>query len=427
MGAKIGLRGLQDDSDSFGRSEMSRRLMRILKVSQAYHPFLAAGGPPTKIRAIASRLVQHGHQVTVLTADLGLRANGNFPAKSRRERWGWVNEDKGVEAIYLQTLARYRALTVNPGVVGFCREKLGLFAVAHVYGLYDLLGPQVARSCSDWKMPYVIEPMGMHRPIVRNLLLKKLYHKLFGHRLMREARFIIATSEQERRELVADGIAETRIVVRRNGIETPEQVPEFGQFRKELGIAADARLVLFLGRLVPKKSPDILIPAFARWRENAGKATQAVLVLAGPEEDAEYARKLRQECAELRVGEEVRFTGALYGERKWRAYRDADVFVLPSQNENFGNTAGESAACGTPSIVTDQCGISAWIEGRAGVVARCDVQAIENALGMMLSHPALREKYQEGCARVTRELSWNEPVAQMESIYRQCVEENAPR
>ena len=49
--------------------------------------------------------------------------------------------------------------------------------------------------------------------------------------------------------------------------------------------------------------------------------------------------------------------------------------------------------------------------------------AIENALASLLSRPGLREQFREGCAAMTRELSWDEPVAQMESLYRQCVED----
>lgn len=401
--------------------------MKILKVSQAYYPFLAAGGPPTKIRAIATRLAQHGHAVTVLTADLGLRQNGYSAANFKLDRWGWTNEEDGVEAIYLPTFERYRSLTLNPDVIGFSREIAGTFDLAHLYGVYDLLGPPIARSCSHRGKPYVVEPMGMYRPIVRNLYLKKLYHRLLGDRLMREARYVIATSEQERRELAADGIDEARIVIRRNGIEAPAEIPERGRFREKLAIPIDTQVILFLGRLVAKKSPDILIAAFARWRAAAGAATQAVLVLAGPEEDAMYALRLREQCAELRLADAVRFIGPLYGEEKWQAFVDADVFVLPSQNENFGNTAAEAAACGTPVIVTNQCGIAPWIEGRAGLVVAHDVEAIEKALASLFSGPALRERFLEGCATMTRELSWDEPVAQMESLYRHCLENTSSR
>jgi len=186
-------------------------------------------------------------------------------------------------------------------------------------------------------------------------------------------------------------------------------------------------VILFLGRLVAKKSPDILIAAFARLRTRAGTAKPTVLVLAGPEEDALYVQRLRAQCSELRLGDDVRFTGPLYGQEKWQAYRDADVFVLPSQNENFGNTAAEAAACGTPVIVTDQCGIAPWVEGRAGEVVPHDAIALENALASLLSRPALRAEFRDGCAAMTRELSWDEPVSQMESLYRQCLEETASR
>jgi glycosyltransferase involved in cell wall biosynthesis len=401
--------------------------VKILKVSQAYYPFLAAGGPPTKIRAIATRLAQHGHAVTVLTADLGLRQNDHALANFKLDRWGWTTQEDGVEAIYLPTFERYRSLTLNPDVIGFSREVAGTFDLAHLYGVYDLLGPPIARSCSRRGTPYVVEPMGMYRPIVRNLYLKKLYHRMLGDRLMREARYVIATSEQERQELAADGIDEARIVIRRNGIEAPATMPAPGKFREQFAIPTNAPLILFLGRLVAKKSPDILIAAFARWRATTGAPAQAVLVIAGPPEDAAYARRLREQCAELRLADAVRFTGPLYGEEKWQAFGDANVFVLPSQNENFGNTAAEAAACGTPVIVTNQCGIAPWIEGRAGLVVPYEVEAIEKALASLISQPALREQFLEGCATMTRELSWDEPVLQMESLYRQCLENTSPR
>ena len=89
---------------------------------------------------------------------------------------------------------------------------------------------------------------------------------------------------------------------------------EPGKFRQRFAIPADARVILFLGRLVAKKSPDVLIAAFARWRAKAGGTTQPVLVLAGPEEDADYARRLHEQCTEMRLGDAVRFTGPLYGD-----------------------------------------------------------------------------------------------------------------
>jgi glycosyltransferase involved in cell wall biosynthesis len=404
---------------------MSRHadLLKILQISQTYYPFLAAGGPPTKVRAIAWRLALKGHSVTVLTADYGVTKHAAELENLERCKWGWRSTNDGVETIYLRTLARYRSLTLNPDVIRFANERLQETDVAHIYGIYDLLGPAVGRSCSRRSVPYVLEPIGMFRPIIRSLRLKRFYHRTVGEKLIRGARFLIATSAQEKQEFLSEGIEESRVVVRRNGIDVPATLPAAGTFRDRWAIPHDAKLVLFLGRLISKKSPEMLIAAFASWRKNAGQGTPAILVLAGPEEESSYLRELKELSGKLGVDQSIVFTGPLYGDAKWAAYRDADVFVLPSQHENFGNTAAESAACGTPVIVTDQCGVAPIIAGRAGVVIPHNASALVAALTSLLSKPDLRDSYREGCAAVTRELSWNEPVAEMEQLYRRCVEE----
>ncbi len=112
-----------------------------------------------------------------------------------------------------------------------------------------------------------------------------------------------------------------------------------------------------------KKSPDLLLDAFSRWHGKPGNEN-SVLAIAGPAEGDGFLARLKTMTQQLNLGESVRFVGPLYEAAKWQAYRDADVFVLPSQNENFGNTAVESAACGTPVIVTDQCGVAPLVGQR---------------------------------------------------------------
>ena len=396
--------------------------MRILKVVQSYFPFQERGGPVFKVRALAAGLAKRGHQVTVLTADLGFgKDNGSFAgAGAERCRWGWTVRSDDVEAIYLSTIGQYRAVTLNPGVFAFCRGSICHYDVVHFYGLYDLLGPAASHFCRRQSVPYVIEPMGMYPPIVRSLRLKRMYLDLLGDRFIRGGRYLVATSEQERWELIGGGIDTARVEVRRNGIELPSRQPEVGKFRRERGISSDAKVILFLGRLVSKKSPDMLIEAFANWRANSGRGQDAVLVLAGPEEGDGFLAKLRSMVDRLGIREQVLFIGSLYDDAKWSAYRDADVFVLPSQNENFGNTAGEAAACGTPVIVTDRCGIAPFV-GAAGEVIPHELAALENALGKMLRDPMLRENRRAGCRAFVESLSWEEPLDQTEEMYRRCV------
>jgi len=399
--------------------------MRVLKVVQSYYPFQERGGPVFKVRALASGLGNRGHQVTVLTADLGFGRNG-FHAEVKPCRWGWRSEEGSVEAIYLSTAGRYRALTLNPLVLTFARACMRQFDVVHFYGLYDLLGPAISHYCRAQSIPYVIEPMGMYRPIVRNIRLKKMYLKFLGKPFIEGARYLIATSEQEKQELGEDGIASSKVVVRRNGVELLRVVPEQGGFRRAHGIPDDAKLILFLGRLVSKKSPDLLLNAFAKWRERSPLCPKAVLVLAGPDEQDGFLQRLQSQARSLGVRDEVLFPGPLYDDAKWQAYRDADVFVLPSQNENFGNAAAEAAACGTPVIVTDRCGIAPFV-GTAGEVISHDLMALENALESLLADPFLRENRQNACREFARGLSWEEPLDETEQLYRHCIATGAGR
>ena len=395
--------------------------MRLLHVTQSYYPFLDRGGPTVKVRALARGLASLGHTVTVLTADLGFDEAKRQIAGAARMRWGFKASENNVEAIYLQTRARYRSLTWNPGIAAFCRGQLGGFDLIHIYGLYDLIGPRVASGCRRLARPYVLEPMGMFLPIVRNIGMKRLYHATLGGGLLRGASRLIATSEQERQELLEGGIADSKIVVRRNGIEMPREFSPAGSFRNEWGIAKDAKLVLFLGRLVSKKSPDLMLEAFSRWRRRGNGSQDSALVMAGPDEGDGFRRQLEGTAAQLGLNGSVFFTGALYGDTKWAAYRDADVFVLPSQNENFGNTAAEAVACGTPVLVTDRCGIAPLVDERAGLVVTHDCAALEAGLAQILDDPGVAARLRAGCKGVADSLSWAEPLAEMEALYQNLI------
>ena len=392
--------------------------MRILNVTETYAPFLEFGGPPVKVRALSEGLARRGHQVTVLTADWGLEKRlqtAEEKITAERSPFGWRWNENGVQAIYVPTWLHYRRVSWNPAVKRYCRARLQNFDVVHIFGLYDLLGPVVAAASRKRRLPYVLEPIGMFVPIVRNLWLKRMYHVAWGRRLLEGASAVIATSDREAGELLAGGLPRARLVARRNGVEVPATWPARGTFRKARGISAEEKLVLFLGRLSAKKSPDLLLRAFA---ELSGRATgiSMTLVFAGPDESGVEA-ELGQMATQLGVPSKVQFAGPVFGESKWAAYRDADVFVLPSRNENFGNTAAEAVAAGTPVIVTEQCGIAPLLADEAGLVVRHDTTALSNALARILSEAQLRARLVAGCAVVASRLGWEEPVRDMEALY----------
>jgi glycosyltransferase involved in cell wall biosynthesis len=394
--------------------------MRILNVTQSYAPFFEFGGPPVKVKALAEGVARRGHEVTVLTADWGLDARlrglANEP-QAEPSPFGRRRKVNGVTAIYLANWLHYRATSWNPALGRYLRARLKEFDVVHIFGLHDLLGPGVAKECRKQSIPYAVEPIGMFVPIVRNLWLKRVYHALWGREMLNGADAIIVTAEQERDEVLVGGFAAQKILLRRNGVEMPATMPERGRFRDALKIPWQDKLILFLGRLSQKKSPDLLLKAFA----GLGNATThgsapAHLAFVGPDESGMKLR-LQQMTIELGLFERVHFSPPLEGESKWAAYRDADIFVLPSQNENFGNTAAEAVAAGTPVIVSERCGIAPLLKDLAGLVVKHEEVELRNALARLLEHEEFYRKLQQGCSVAVAKLGWEQPLEQMEEIY----------
>ncbi len=393
--------------------------MQILKVTQSYHPFLDKGGPATKVRAIARELRRRGHQVTVLTADLGFGPRDIAAARVVRDPHGWRTDLDGVEVIYLRTRCHYRNLTVNPDVLGFCRRRLKEFDIVHIYGLYDTLGPAVGHYCRKFRVPYFVEPLGMTRPIDRGFLLKGIWRTLAGTYLGQASKWI-ATSELERQDLLAAGVLSEKVLLRFNGIDREEfkQLPPFGAFRKSAGIPDDERLILFLGRLIPRKGADLLIEALP---QIAGDKLK--LVIAGPEGENGYVAFLRDKARRLGFSQRVLFPGPLYENLQKEAFVDATAFALPSRYENFGNTAAEAIACGTPVVVSDRCGIAPLVDQRAGLVTAYNSIAVAQALNQLLNSPTLYQRLKAGCAQVAEEISWEGLVRGMQDSYEKTRDE----
>lgn len=391
--------------------------MRVLKTVQSYYPFQERGGTVFKVRALARSLVDRGHHISVLTADLGLKQHSENNFRVEICPWGWRAEQDGVEAIYLPTFGHFRALTINPGLMKFCGSSLSQYDLVHFYGLYDLLGPAVSHFCRRAGIPYVIEPMGMYRPIDRSFRLKRMWHRMLGKTYVGHAAKIVATSEMEQQDLLAEGVPPEKIIVRYNGVEVDRSgASSRGSFRDKWAIPPHDTLIFFLSRLIPRKGADILIQAFSQVCPQNG-----TLVIAGPEGETGYVNYLKKCAEENRVANRVLFTGPLYDAEKAAAYADSDIFVLASYYENFANVVAEAVACDTPVVVSNMCGIHSLVDGRAGLVIPVDRESLAAALKRLMVDKALYARLKAGCRRVAAELTWGTISGQMENYYAQVL------
>ncbi len=214
--------------------------------------------------------------------------------------------------------------------------------VVHVNGCWMLQCSWVIFWAKSREYKVVLSPHGMLEPwdIKKNHWTKKLPALiLYQKKSIRLCDAIVATAETEKKNLLSLGYNKNVNVIP-NGIITENiRCKESWEERKQ---------ILFLALYRKNKGIDILLQAVSRLKQ---KLYGWKVVIAGIESDYSIA-DLKEMARQLNIAELVEIVGPLFGEKKWQAYRNSDVFILPTLNENFGIVIAESYLCGTPVITT---------------------------------------------------------------------------
>lgn len=172
--------------------------------------------------------------------------------------------------------------------------------------------------------------------------------------------------------------------------------------------------ILCVGRLTPAKGQHILIEACAALRD-WGRDFRLVMVGAGPDEQS-----LRASVAQLRLEQQVVFTGALNQDEVRARYRDSDVFALPSFAEGIPVVLMEAMASGVPCVTTRITGIPELIrDGIDGLlVTPSDAQELADTLAMLMDDLDLRRELGEaGRVRVGEHYNLSDNVARLGRIF----------
>src|SRR5262245_12335410 len=345
--------------------ERNKQRMRILRAIRSVNP--EVGGPIEGIIQVSGALKALGHEVELLSLDaagdpwvqnsmLPVHAVGqggrNYGYAPRYQRWLRAHH------------AEYDAIVVS-----------GLWQF-HSYGTW--------RALRQWAVPYFVFPHGMLDPWFKRTyplkhLKKWLYWPWAEYRVLRDARAVLFTCEEERR-LARDSFWLYRCRERVVNYGTAGPPGDRGRqrelFQARYPELRGQRLLLFLGRIHPKKGCDILVQAFANLIVHSAHRPGCErwhLVLAGPDQIG-WQRQLEAQVQRLGLSGRVTFTGMLTGDEKWGALHSADLFVLPSHQENFGIAVVEALSCGLPVIVGT--GVNIWreiVEDGAGWV--CEPKA----------------------------------------------------
>ena len=292
-------------------------------------------------------------------------------------------------------------------------QAIGLGPVANAYG-YRAGLPERIRTLADhhdlviiegiwqyhayatWRalrgsgIPYFVYPHGMLDPwFKRTYPLKHLkkwtYWPWADYRVLRDAEAVLFTTEQER--LLAREsfwLYQANEVVVGYGTSAPPADAERQRqaFLQRFPQLQSKRILLFLSRIHPKKGVDLLIEAFATVAANDSRLQ---LVIAGPDQVG-WQAALQQRAADLGIGNRITWTGMLSGDLKWGAFRCADLFCLPSHQENFGIVVAEALACGLPVAIAEPVNTSSEVAAAgAGMVHADTVKGTSEALHQWLA------------------------------------------
>ncbi len=298
-------------------------------------------------------------------------------------------------------------------------------------GHYDLvhshywLSGQVGWLAADrWQVPLVHTMHTMAR--VKNLSLadgdspEPAGREIGEQQVVDAADRLVANTVDEAEQLAslygADG---ARISVVHPGVDlhrfTPGDDAAHADARAALGVAPDAQLMLFVGRIQPLKAPDVLLRATAALLDRAPhlRSRLVVAVVGGPSGSGlREPESLVRLARTLGIGDVVRFEPPATADRLVQWYRAADLVAVPSYSESFGLVALEAQACGTPVVAADVGGLrDAVADGRSGVlVPGHEAGAWAQRLGDLLADGERREQLGRGAVEHAAAYSWDATV-----------------
>jgi glycosyltransferase involved in cell wall biosynthesis len=387
--------------------------LRILQVIPYFYPLWAYGGSAKVAYSISREIVRRGHEIVVYTSDV----------KDDCSRV--TNDVKELDEIQVHCFrsvglitVRKMKLFITPDIIRTVKSDIQRFDIVHLHECRTFQNIVVHHYAKKYGVPYVLQAHGSLPRIMAKQRLKWIYDVLFGYRLLRDASKVIALSRVEAEQYKDMSVPEEKIAIIPNGIDLSEyaDLPPKGCFREKFGIKEEEKIVLYLGRIHRIKGLDILVKAFAKVIEDLDDVR---LVVVGPDDG--YLGELKALINALRIEDNVLILGPLYGDDKLEAYIDADVYVLPSRYETFPMSLLEAVACGTPVILTENCGVAEYFRDKVGLVVDLNADHLREALLGMLLDQDRRNAFREKCKTVIKEFEISKSVSKLEEVYEEIV------
>ena len=268
-------------------------------------------------------------------------------------------------------------------------------------------------------IPYVITPHGMLEPwaLAYKSYKKKFYFLYLEKPALQKAKVIHMTASTEAENVKSINLRPPSVVVP-NGIHRKdfESLPSSEIFYQKFSTLRNKKLVIFLGRIDPKKGLDLLAKAFAKAHH---MFPETHLIVAG-QDNTGYLPIAQSYFKESGCTDAVTFTGMLTGDLKYAALAAATIYVAPSYSEGFSMSVLEGMASGLPCVITTGCNFPEANE--VAEIVDIDAEQIGNALIKLLHYPSMAKEMGDRARKfILENYTWDQVAYKMVAIYKQIL------
>ena len=400
---------------STGQDPLQRKRLSLIYLKKpkicivTAHFFPSIGGVQTSILELARRLVKKGLEVEIHASNMASAPQ--------------VEDLEGITVIRHTMLFRMLRATVNPAIpVGIMKRKdADIIHVVSTYPTISDLGLFLARIS---RKPVVLahhfdgEGYGL-----LGCIFQKVYLPLFAKWVNWFATIAVSSTRSYADTSPVLGRIRKPLVVIPNGVDLQRFNPSLDgrEGRRRFNISEEARVLLFVGRLVPCKGLEYLIESVSKVLD---EHKDVVLMIVG---EGELKRELMALTRRMGLEKNVVFTGQVDGSMLPLCYAASDIFVLPSVSrlEAFGIVLIEAMASGKPVISTTIPGArEVVIPGETGlIVPPGDSESLANAMATLLRNDKLR--YEMGCrarSLAERKYDWTDVANQYLRVYEAALQ-----
>jgi glycosyltransferase involved in cell wall biosynthesis len=335
------------------------------------------GGPSKSVVEIVQAIGNKGVGIDLVTTNANGYESLDVPLNC------WVEKDN--YRIQYFSYCGIKDYKISLSITKWLWKNVKNYDLVHTNAIFSYAILPAYLACRRYEIPYVITPRGMLEPwaLSYKAWKKRFYYALFEKPALDRASAIQMLSSSEAKHIESLKLKAPNIIipngVHRNNFEPLEDSQLFYQKFPE---TKNKQLILFLGRIDPKKGLDLLANAMGKIHH---KFSQAHLIVAGSD-NIGFLPKVKQYFSDAGCLAKVTFTGLLTGELKYSALSAADIYVAPSYSEGFSMSVLEGMASGLPCVITTGCNFPEAAETRSVYLADINADAIANELAKCLSN-----------------------------------------